>query len=523
MQQRSYTNYPAFKFTALFPANELWRFFVDGTRQQKDGGIASFYAKEPFYFVGMYKAAKIAFSNFHLPLTPTYITNLREAACADVIKVYSRDYRSNSSVVTFNGVKDGSTITGLTEFLNKIENGSHPIRILYQMSEGYYTISKDTFAEIKNGFKSNEEFAKHIYNQDSFAKQHDLDRIFLATDNQNLNIESSTEATINKYNTAITHAHTPEKKLEVIIECIQNLEQTHPFNDGNCRTFIMLLLNRLLLSNGFYPTILDDPNRFDGYSIKELIQEVKLGMLRTMEIINGKVDLYGVKTVDAIKTLRGSDEDDFKEKLHNAQGILSQAKEHLLSYFQQKFDMEEIGAAADSEIEIKSEIDSEIETYETFLLSSSSEQKEEKTEEKEDKFIKSDSFSNSMIKLRDLQLEFEKEYTSSNKKSNVSAVSKPFRRPDFNYNSEQLKAIVQIKKDVLALIKTLTPDQLQSPEFKSFIAIKEPSEIPHVVDFQVTPYKFTLTKTTTTRQKIKELLELTAKDKNIKNSNIGSV
>lgn len=52
----------------------------------------------------------------------------------------------------------------------------------------------------------------------------------------------------------------------------------HPFCDGNVRTFVFLIVNKLLLENELLPAIFADPNRFDGYSIYELC----------LEIINGQ-------------------------------------------------------------------------------------------------------------------------------------------------------------------------------------------------------------------------------------------
>lgn len=83
---------------------------------------------------------------------------------------------------------------------------------------------------------------------------------------------------IQKYLDAIKIASNDnERKLDIIIEFIQSLEQLHPFIDGNCRVFVMLLLNSELIKNGFPPTMLDNPNRFDLFSKKELADEIKKG------------------------------------------------------------------------------------------------------------------------------------------------------------------------------------------------------------------------------------------------------
>jgi type II secretory pathway component PulF len=47
--------------------------------------------------------------------------------------------------------------------------------------------------------------------------------------------------------------------------------------DGNTRTFGILLVNRLLLKEGLEPAIMEDPNRFNGYAVSELVDEIKKG------------------------------------------------------------------------------------------------------------------------------------------------------------------------------------------------------------------------------------------------------
>jgi hypothetical protein len=48
------------------------------------------------------------------------------------------------------------------------------------------------------------------------------------------------------------------------------LDQAHLLPDGNIRTIAFGVLPKLLLENGFEPTILHDPNILDGYSVAEI-------------------------------------------------------------------------------------------------------------------------------------------------------------------------------------------------------------------------------------------------------------
>jgi hypothetical protein len=67
------------------------------------------------------------------------------------------------------------------------------------------------------------------------------------------------------------------KKLQAICRFLSTVERIHPFYDGNCRT-VYFLLHKLLIDNNFPPSLLDNPNIFDGLAVNELVEKVILGM-----------------------------------------------------------------------------------------------------------------------------------------------------------------------------------------------------------------------------------------------------
>jgi hypothetical protein len=121
-------------------------------------------------------------------------------------------------------------------------------------------------------------------------------------DKSNETLESEMHTLIANYQTAISKALSAEDKLLAIISFIQTCEQLHPFIDGNCRVFCMLLLNHLLLRNGFPLVILDDPNRLDGFSTQEIMNELLQGMSNTLDLIKNGV-LYDIRTSAVISML----------------------------------------------------------------------------------------------------------------------------------------------------------------------------------------------------------------------------
>lgn len=111
-------------------------------------------------------------------------------------------------------------------------------------------------------------------------------------------IELHLENIIKIYNNDIQHPHDQEQKLAAIVECVQKLTWAHPFSDGNCRTFCVLLLNALLLREKLPPTVLKFPSVFDGFSKEELIVEVKNGQFNAKKIFKHSKVGFALTKVD---------------------------------------------------------------------------------------------------------------------------------------------------------------------------------------------------------------------------------
>lgn len=86
-------------------------------------------------------------------------------------------------------------------------------------------------------------------------------------------------ALFDAYYKEIPEALSTNAKLIAIVRLCRALEILHAFPDGNQRTIVFSLLLKLLIENGFCPTILKEPAAFDGpYSLNELVSQVIDGM-----------------------------------------------------------------------------------------------------------------------------------------------------------------------------------------------------------------------------------------------------
>jgi len=79
------------------------------------------------------------------------------------------------------------------------------------------------------------------------------------------------------------------EKISCIVEFIKDLEQLHPFADGNGRTFVTLLQNYLLIINKLPPTILYQPNNYEGHSTQDLVNQMLEGMENVLTLAKTKL------------------------------------------------------------------------------------------------------------------------------------------------------------------------------------------------------------------------------------------
>lgn len=91
---------------------------------------------------------------------------------------------------------------------------------------------------------------------------------------------------LQEYHTNISTCTNLSQKIESIVSVVQKLEQIHPFSDCNCRTFCMVLLNAVLMQNNILPSLVDNPNTFDGCSISYLTKSVHDGIILTKKLMD---------------------------------------------------------------------------------------------------------------------------------------------------------------------------------------------------------------------------------------------
>lgn len=240
-----------------FPELELWRLFMDGYQQEE--GWSHYEAREKGCINQLYQAWLYTKKTMTEPLTPEYFKKIHSIAAKGIIRNNTEGlYRKHSTSF-------GLSLRTLT-FLGYIEH-------LMQF----------------NNLCTLEKHAPLGFDALTLIETEQLDTVI--------------DQIIKEYElAACSHAENPQDLLHAIIIFCKKLELTHPFNDCNGRLFCNLLLNRELVRHGFSPTLLDNPNMIEGYTIKESMSELIRGMSSFQHL---KVDgsfKTGMKSLDLIKT-----------------------------------------------------------------------------------------------------------------------------------------------------------------------------------------------------------------------------
>lgn len=205
-------------------------------------------------------------------------------------------------------LKDISSVAGLKEMLDRIEIGysiapESMQTITIEIGKGVYKITRSSIEVFRRHFRffNNHKAAEYIFSKLTTEKVR-FDSV-IESDNPSAVIRRILVSIFDRYEDEIKRYTKPIDKLRSIISCIRDCEQLHPFWDGNCRTFCMIKFYDLLRANNFPIPIQYDPNRFNGFSIDEILDDVLQGMEDMLAVAQSCENLYGVSTDEILRDL----------------------------------------------------------------------------------------------------------------------------------------------------------------------------------------------------------------------------
>ncbi|NNM59128.1 MAG: Fic family protein [Legionellales bacterium] len=283
-----------------YNSNSLWKLLIDGNRQETSGSMG-FDKREPGYLKGMFAGLNFILSTLDGELSAGFLIKLQNVCTAPVSTIQMYEVYENSQILikeqplkldpelkdtenTFNlifsGLHQNATEDGVKEIFEEI----------LKKDSGYYFNKAGTVENITHDSPGLPENLLSTLKEGNWV---------VASHQSAEELTEQINLIFSNYNQDIKNSIDIDDKIHAIAQCIHSLEVLHPFLDGNCRTIVVLLINKLLIEQGLCPAILENPNRFDAYSIDELCIEIKNGM-----------DLFNsYKNNDAINLPSGMEED----------------------------------------------------------------------------------------------------------------------------------------------------------------------------------------------------------------------
>lgn len=251
------------------PEDNLWKMCIDQDRWSSRYDFET----EMGYMNGMYNGFRIMIDNISKPLNAESLANIHDSCVRDV---YGRD------------------IDGYLKEGYRLDNERNYFRLIHgrnMSGKGFNEILErmGTTNEQEKLMLDGVEF-KSIRNNDRFGIYINSD--FVSEKNQYFLVskgKSDKECREIAENELSKCNHSIEKDEDTIIHEIANLcmelERAHLFSDGNARTYGFVVINKLLIDAGLSPTILENPNHLDGFSIEEIVQEIREGQGRFQALL----------------------------------------------------------------------------------------------------------------------------------------------------------------------------------------------------------------------------------------------
>lgn len=248
-----------------FPKEDLWRLTLDGRFQDKtiNGGPNLFYRgefgfeNEAGYTAGVMNAMVTMLGTLGQRLTPDLYETLHDLA---VDQVLARDKTLGQPEYIEKQMRDGTDANFRSDSRGSLSRDGLNETVLRGQNDDWFQVKVDgppdlggpgpTIMTVECQPRSAAECRQRVADI--------LDRYYQAFDN----FDDQTTA---------------DQRLDAIVQCCQSLEQSHIFGDANLRNIAFVVMQKLLIENGLSPSIMHNPNVFDGHSAAEIRELIKEG------------------------------------------------------------------------------------------------------------------------------------------------------------------------------------------------------------------------------------------------------
>lgn len=267
-------------YLAQLPKERYFQLFIDGRLHHQ--GVSGFEKKEPGCMQAFYRAFSYAVHHIDEPLTPTWLHRIHKRASTGVVGDFGNlepgRFR-NISMDRFTADLNRITYPGVmslrkdSRYRFLFEDDDHPACLVIENEAGKaMDVINSAEATVSNHLKAS------IHTQ--------LTAAYIPPFHTDKEVEDAANLLIERYQTEINAAKNFDQTLKAIVLLARSFELLHPYEDGNGRVFVNVMLNTLLMKNGFPPATFYEPNIFDLYHDDELVNAVKEAMLHTLYCID---------------------------------------------------------------------------------------------------------------------------------------------------------------------------------------------------------------------------------------------
>lgn len=297
----------AISLMANFDHRQFFRFFVDGRFHKKYNGWIGYEANEEGSVGALMNAYAYMMDNFDLSngLKSTYIRNLHAIIMKNVktsnpkstpgdmrfleagLHIYSH-YSTKNSIKELLELRqnDETTIFHTKGYEKKAEE--------FSVDEIYDSLQIEKKLRFRNWYPNlSQEQIDSLNNPENLSIYYDVKHQIQKEFAKKL------DTLVETYNEEIKNAKNENDILIAISRIVRNGEILHPFPDGNGRVLVALLMNHLLMYNGFTFAILFDPNIDIELSVEEFANEIRSGLENTKLLLeNPEHRLYDFSILD---------------------------------------------------------------------------------------------------------------------------------------------------------------------------------------------------------------------------------
>lgn len=269
--------------------NFLWKLFIDGNYHE----LGKFcFENEKYYLYNMYNAFDYMLSQKGKQLSAEMYEDFHILATHTVVEPKNWVYRKYLSPMFKLIPNANSSQEGLDEYYNAndfleilVRDNTYILDNMLKTKQ--YIDDKDDCSSFRNAAiekakmmadeassSGNVALNKAEYDQMIIES---VDKLIIRIAEEVKEYGSAGNDARSLASTVFEYWNSGEKKkdLKEMIKLCKTLDQLHLFTDGNIRTIVFIVLQKLLLDNGYKPIYLADPNIFDMFSIDQIFEKIK--------------------------------------------------------------------------------------------------------------------------------------------------------------------------------------------------------------------------------------------------------